>query len=54
MRSPMPFGCLSLIFFLGVLLFPFFLANVLLTALNKLGFGPGAALLAHLASFLAA
>jgi uncharacterized membrane protein len=45
MRSPMPFGCLSLIFFLGVLLFPFFLANVLLTALNKLGFGPGAALL---------
>jgi uncharacterized membrane protein len=44
MRSPMPFGCLSLIIFAGVLLFPLFLANALLSALSKLGLSPGLAL----------
>lgn len=52
MRSPMPFGCLSLIIFLGVLLFPLFLANALLSALNKLGLNPGIALLVALGIFL--
>lgn len=52
MRSPMPFGCLSLVVFLGVLLFPLFLANALLTALSKLGLSPQIALLAALGIFL--
>lgn len=52
MRSPMPFGCLSLIIFAGVLLFPLFLANALLSALSKLGPNPGLALLVALGIFL--
>lgn len=52
MRSPMPFGCLSLIVFLGILLFPLFLANALLTALSKLALSPQIALLAALGIFL--
>jgi uncharacterized membrane protein len=51
MRSPMPFGCLSLIVFVAVLVFPFFLANILLTALNRLGLSPGVALLAAFGIF---
>lgn len=52
MRSPMPFGCLSLIIFAGILLFPLFLANVILSALGKLGLNPGLALLVALGIFL--
>jgi uncharacterized membrane protein len=52
MRSPMPFGCLSLIIFLGVLLFPLFLANALLSALGKLGLNPSLALLVALGIFV--
>ena len=52
MRTRMPFGCLSLIVFLAVLLFPLFLANALLSALNKLGLNPQTALLAGLGIFL--
>jgi uncharacterized membrane protein len=52
MRSRMPFGCLSLIIFLGILLFPLFLADALLSALSKLGLSPGLALLVALGIFL--
>jgi len=46
MRSLMPFGCLALVVFALILLTPFFFANALLAALNKLGLSPGTALLA--------
>jgi uncharacterized membrane protein len=52
MRRPMPFGCLSLIIFAGVLLFPLFLANALLSALSKLGLSPGLALVVASGIFL--
>jgi uncharacterized membrane protein len=52
MRPYVPFGCLSLLFFLGlIILFPVLLANVMLTALGKLGLSPTASLFALLAIF---
>jgi uncharacterized membrane protein len=51
MRSA-PAGCLSLLFLGFVLLLPFFLANVFLTALAKLGLGPTSSLLVALGIFL--
>ncbi len=51
MRSVPP-GCLSLIVLGGLLLLPFLLANVLLTALGKLGLGPTSSGLAALGIFL--
>lgn len=52
MRNVMPFGCLALIVFGGILLMPFFFANALLTALSKLGLSPGLALLAAMGIFV--
>ena len=56
MRSPSPAvppGCLSLALFGGLLvLLPFFLANLVLSALSDLGLSPGAALLAAAGIFL--
>lgn len=52
MRSLMPFGCLALIFFAGILFVPLFFANAILTALNKLGLSPALALLSAVGIFL--
>lgn len=47
-----PFGCLALLFFFGLLiLFPIFLADVMLLALAKLGLSGGTSLLAVLGIF---
>lgn len=51
MRSAPP-GCLSLLVLGLLLLLPFFLANVFLTALAKLGLGPVSSLLAALGIFV--
>jgi len=51
MRSAPP-GCLSVLVFGLVLLLPFLVANAMLTALAKLGLGPGSSLLAVLGIFL--
>lgn len=51
MRTAPP-GCLSLLVLGVLLLLPFFLANVLLTALAKLGLGPTSSLLVALGIFL--
>lgn len=51
MRTAPP-GCLSLLLLGLLLLLPFFLANVFLTALSKLGLGPTTSLLAALGIFL--
>lgn len=49
----MPFGCLPLILFLGfLLLLPFFFADLMLTAMAKLGFTPGASLWLVMGIFL--
>lgn len=48
----MPFGCLALIVFGGILLMPFLFSNALLAALNKLGLSPGMAVLAALGIFV--
>lgn len=47
-----PTGCLSLLALGLLLLFPFFLANVFLTALAKLGLGPTSSLVVALGIFL--
>jgi uncharacterized membrane protein len=47
-----PTGCLSLLFLGLLLLLPFFLANVFLAALAKLGLGPTSSLLVALGIFL--
>lgn len=47
-----PTGCLSLLALALLLLFPFFLANVFLTALAKLGLGPASSLMVALGIFL--
>ena len=47
-----PSGCLSLLFLGLLLLFPFFLANVFLTTLAKLGLGPTSSVLVALGIFL--
>lgn len=52
MRGLMPFGCLALIVFAGILFLPLFFANAILTALNKLGLSPGLALAAAAGIFL--
>lgn len=52
MRNLMPFGCLALLVFGGILLLPIFFANFMLTALNKLGLNPGMAFLAGVGIFL--
>lgn len=44
-RSILPFGCFGLIIFGLILLMPFFFANILLSALDKLGLSPLAAVL---------
>lgn len=51
MRARPP-GCLSLLVLGFLLLLPFFLASALLTALAKLGLGPGTSLVAALGIFL--
>lgn len=51
MRTGPP-GCLSLLVLGALLLLPFLLANVVLTALAKLGLGPTSSLLAALGIFL--
>lgn len=51
MRSAPP-GCLSLLVLALLLLVPFFLANVILAALAKLGLGPMSSLLAALGIFV--
>lgn len=51
MRSPMPSGCLALLIFAGVLLFPLFLANAMLAALQKLGLSPASAVLIAIGIF---
>lgn len=51
MRSAPP-GCLSLLVLALLLLVPFFLANVILAALAKLGLGPVSSLLAALGIFV--
>jgi len=48
----MPFGCLALIVFGGILLLPLFFANALLAALNKLGLSPGMALMVAFGIFV--
>jgi uncharacterized membrane protein len=48
----MPFGCLALIFFAGILFVPLFFANAILTALNKLGLSPALALLSAVGIFM--
>lgn len=45
-------GCLSLVLFGLLLLFPFFLANALLASLDKLGLSPTASLLVAMGIFL--
>ena len=50
-RSPFPYGCLALIFFAGLLLFPVFLADVFLSTLGKLGLSPSMAFVAALGIF---
>ena len=52
MRSLLPSGCLALLLFAGVLLLPFFLADVMLTALGRLGLGPGTSVAAAFAIFV--
>lgn len=52
MRSVLPSGCLALLLFAGVLLLPFFLADVMLTALGRLGLGPGTSVAAAFAIFV--
>jgi len=52
MRTLMPFGCLALLVFAGILFVPFFFANALLTALNKLGLSPEMAILAGAGIFI--
>lgn len=52
MRNMMPFGCLALFVFAGILLLPLFFANAVLAALNKLGLSAGMALLAGAGIFL--
>lgn len=52
MRSSFPPGCLPLLLLLGLFLLPLFLADVLLTALAKLGFGPQTSILIALGVFL--
>ncbi|MFB6097884.1 MAG: DUF1614 domain-containing protein [Salinibacter sp.] len=47
-----PTGCLSLLFLGLLLLFPFFLANVFLTALAKLGLGPTSSVFVALGIFV--
>ena len=48
-----PFGCLSLVLFIGlVILFPIFLADVMAAAMAKLGLSPSASLFAILAIFI--
>jgi uncharacterized membrane protein len=47
-----PTGCLSLLVLGVLLLFPFLLANVFLTALAKLGLGPTSSLVTALGIFL--
>jgi len=50
MPSLLPPGCLALLaFFSFLVLLPFFFADAMLTALAKLGFGPGTSLLAAVA-----
>lgn len=52
MRSLLPFGCLGLIFLGGILLLPFFFADLLITALDKLGLSALGATLAAMGIFL--
>jgi uncharacterized membrane protein len=53
MYRQVPFGCLSLILFVGlIILFPIFLANIMVGAMAKLGLSPGTSLLAVIAIFI--
>ncbi len=53
MRSTMPPGCLPLVIFFGLMLvLPFFFADLILTALVKLGLSPQSSFLAALGIFL--
>lgn len=47
-----PAGCLSLVFFLLLLLLPFLFADMVVAALSELGVGPGGAILAALGMFV--
>jgi uncharacterized membrane protein len=52
MRSLLPFGCLGLIVFAGILILPLFFADLLITALDKLGLSPLGAGLAAVGIFI--
>lgn len=53
MRRSAPFGCVALgVLLLALVLFPLFLAHVMLAAMQKLGLTPGSALLAVMGLFL--
>jgi uncharacterized membrane protein len=52
MRSLLPSGCLGLIVLAAILLLPFFFADLLVTALDKLGLSPFGATLAAIGIFI--
>jgi len=52
MRQIFPLGCLPLLFFFFLLLIPLFLADVMLTALSRLGLAPLSALITGIGIFL--
>ncbi len=52
MRQIFPLGCLPFMFFLLILLIPLFLADVMLTALSRLGLAPLSALITGIGIFL--